>query len=294
MKDATMDTRDVALCYFQAWNEHDAAAIAELFGDNGRYIAPESPTGLDRVAIESYAKALFAGFSDLSLNVVRQDVASDGAVMTQWIMQGTHDGSLYGASATGRRVTVEGSDFLTIVDNKIRLVRRYFDRAALYEQLGLQVIVQPLSTPPISYGTSRYVSSGKTCTPGAFTLTVLDLRSTDEIQEANFYTLGTIKDMLDQPGFISSLIVQIGGRLFTITAWQHTKDSQAIRNSPAHAEAVQRYFCTDFGASGQVGTWIPYQLYGIRARCTGCGQMAPVPENGICRCGTAIPAHRWW
>ena len=87
---------------------------------------------------------------------------------------------LRGNPPTGGTVALPGADFIAVEGDKIRSVQGYFDRRAFVEQLGLQVIVQPRSVGPFSFGSSVRAQSGKRTKPGAFSLTWIQVRSEEE------------------------------------------------------------------------------------------------------------------
>ncbi len=65
-----MSAMQQAEAYFNAWNEHDVAAIAGLFAEGGSYSDPNVPDGVAGEKLSAYAAATFAAFSDLSFETV--------------------------------------------------------------------------------------------------------------------------------------------------------------------------------------------------------------------------------
>jgi hypothetical protein len=101
--------------------------------------------------------------------------------------------------------------------------------------------------------------------------------------------------MLGLPGFISWLGVTVGERMYTISAWEGPDDPAALRSSPAHADAIRRFFGPGFAAGGQTGVWTPHRLNGMWVRCEACGEMVAATPDGVCACGGALPAPpRYW
>lgn len=149
-----MDAMQITQSYFEAWNHHDPTALVALFAENGEYRDPTVPSALRGTAIGDYAHGLFTAFPDLRFELVSAAPAGDKTVAAQWLMRGTHTGPFTGLSPTGRVVTLPGADFIKVDDNKICSVQGYFDQRTLAEQLGLQVIMQPHTAGPVSFGTS--------------------------------------------------------------------------------------------------------------------------------------------
>ena len=127
---------------------------------------PTSPKGLGGQAIGEYAAGLFTAFPDLSFDVISHHATGDGTVAARWLMRGTNTGSLRGNPPTGATVALPGADFIAVEGDKVRSVDGYFDRRAFVEQLGLQVIVQPYSAGPFSFGYSVRAQSGELTKPG--------------------------------------------------------------------------------------------------------------------------------
>ena len=75
---------------------------------------------------------------------------------------------------------VTGIDVIESRDGKITAVRRTYDRRAMMEQLGLQVIVEPFQQGRSSYGYSQHASSGNPAIPGIIALTWIQGRDESE------------------------------------------------------------------------------------------------------------------
>lgn len=241
---------DLAQRYFDAWNRHDPASIVATFAQGGTYSDPTSGGVLTGQAIAHYADGLLAAFPDLSFEIVSAAPAGDSMVAAQWLMRGTNTGSLAGAPPTRQAVALPGADFITTAADRIRSVQGYFDQRTLMEQLGLQVIVQPYSMGPVSFGNSVYLQLGKRTRPGAFSLTALQGRSDQDVQQVRAYSQRIAQEAAQMPGFISALFAIAGHRMFTITAWEDTESPKRLLRGGAHKEAMDRFFGPDFTAGG--------------------------------------------
>jgi predicted ester cyclase len=119
------------------WGDGDTGAIDD-------YVAPAaitSMTGFEgstvdvlRADVERYQRA----FADVTTEIVEL-LASGDRVALWWRTTGTHVGP-YGDMAptpTGRRITMEGVDFLSIVADRIVEVRSFWDEAGVCRQFDL-------------------------------------------------------------------------------------------------------------------------------------------------------------
>ena len=273
--------------YFDAWNARDPDAVAAVFADGGRYSDPGVPDGLDPVATAGCAAGLFAGFPGLAFAVADVAAGGDGSVWARWTMTGTNRGPFNGLPPTGRGVSLPGADLVHIEGDRVTEVRGFFDTAAVPRQLGMQVVVQPDAVGPFRFGTCTYVSGAAT-EPGAVSLTVLEARSPAEVAEVRDLSAATVRELMDEPGFVGWLGTTAGTRMFTITAWEGPDDAAAVRRMPSHVEGMRRFFGTELAASGQTGVWAPHRLNGMWVRCADCGEMTAAAA-GRCASGHRLP-----
>jgi steroid delta-isomerase-like uncharacterized protein len=132
----TTDAVTATLAYFDGWNRHDAEAIAAAVGGEFVYASDASagpvrgPDGL-----RAFAGAFLSAFPDLRFEV-RPATTSDGRVVAQWTVTGTHRAPLLGVPASGRRFTLHGCDVTEVADGRVRRIDAYWDSAALLRQLG--------------------------------------------------------------------------------------------------------------------------------------------------------------
>ena len=123
--------------HHELWGAGDISAI-------DRYVAPDAVTEMTgfegstvdvlREDVERYIGA----FDEVATEVVDLIAQGDRAALW-WRTSGRHVGP-YGDIApepTGRRITMEGVDFLTVRDDRIVAVRSFWDAAEVYRQFGL-------------------------------------------------------------------------------------------------------------------------------------------------------------
>jgi steroid delta-isomerase-like uncharacterized protein len=292
-----LNARQVVARYFEAWNRRDADAIVACFTSDGTYSDPSAGENLRGAAIAAYARGLWAALPDLSFETV--SVADDGAglVSAQWIMHGTNTGSMSGLPPTGRVVKLPGADFINVEGDLIRAVRGYFDTRAVPEQLGLQVVVQPHAIGPYAFGVSVAVQTGKTTKPGAFSITGIEARSDEEVQEIRQISRQTVAEMLPMEGFIGWTGMTVGRRMLTVTAWESADNPRRLLRDGTHRQAMTSFFeANGLGRSGVTSVWTPERIGPLWVRCEACGRMADSAKaDQTCGCGAALPqAMGYW
>ena len=125
-------------------------------------------------------------------------------------------------------------------------------------------------------------------------LTVLEARSEEEIAEIRALSREVVTGLLGTPGFISWLGAVNRNRMFTITARERPEDVAGLRDNPAHAEAIERFFASPGVAGGaQTGVWTAHRLNGMWVRCEACDAMSQ-PQDGRCACGAEVTAPAYW
>lgn len=288
-----MQVLEVATRYFDAWNRRDPEAIAATFAPDGTYTDPGVPHGLDPGATGEYAAGLFAAFPDLAFEVGAAAECGAGRVAAEWVMTGTNEGPFRGLPPSGRTVAVPGADFIAVEDDRVRSVTGYFDATAVPRQLGMQVIVQPTAVGPFAFGNSTYAAASG-AEPGAVSLTVLEARSPEEIEEVRDGSRAIVGELLQTPGFISWLGAVVGDRMYTITAWEDADGPARLREVGAHVAAMERFFASPgIARGGQTGVWSPHRLNGMWVRCPACDAMVQ-PPDGRCPCGAEVTRPVYW
>jgi steroid delta-isomerase-like uncharacterized protein len=119
-------------------NEHDLEAVLRTFGDTARYDDEawgDHYTGRD--GVRQFYEQLMHALPDLEIDVQRRHV-TDGAILVEVIIRGTHLGGWRGLLPTGRRVEVPLCGIYTF-DAADRLAgeKIYYDRATVLNQLGV-------------------------------------------------------------------------------------------------------------------------------------------------------------
>lgn len=132
------DTKAIARRLIEeAFNSGNLAVVDELVAPefvNYDAALPEPTRGVEaaKSSIGGYRDA----FPDLRMTV-EQQIAEGEYVTTRWTGRGTHQGDLFGMSATGKEATVTGITIDRIVDGRIVESRTNWDTLGLMQQLGV-------------------------------------------------------------------------------------------------------------------------------------------------------------
>jgi steroid delta-isomerase-like uncharacterized protein len=130
---------DVAKAYVDAWNAHDAEAVAAFLAAEAVYFdaARDNPVqGREAIATEVVA-SLMTAVPDLSWEMLGEPIAQGEMVAFQWRMSGTNSGDWWdGNSTSNQRFMLLGASVLRIAGGLIHSHADYYDALGLYRQLG--------------------------------------------------------------------------------------------------------------------------------------------------------------
>ena len=282
-----MEHQQTAEAYIAAWNAHDGDAITATFAPDGTYEDP-SVGKIPGTAVAGMAAQLWQAFPDLAFEIVSSSPLNDGRVAIEWLMTGTNRGPFQNLPPTEKTIALPGVDFIDVGPEGIRSVLGYFDGRGVPAQLGLQILVQPDSIGPFSFGTSTAAQTGKATLPGAFSITTLYSHG-EQTEEIKNLSRETAKEMLGMEGFIGIEMIRQGGRGVTVTAWEKPEQARQLMSSPSHKEAMRRFW-SDLGDAAYTSLWVPAHINTLWLRCGDCGKMSDAHKlDGDCVCGAALP-----
>jgi steroid delta-isomerase-like uncharacterized protein len=119
-------------------NAHDLEGVLGTFGDTARY--DDEPWGEHyegRNGVRGFYEQLMTALPDLEIEVQRQHV-TDGAILVEVVIRGTHLGGWRGLPSTGRRVEFPLCGVYTFdPDNRLAGEKIYYDRGTVLRQLGV-------------------------------------------------------------------------------------------------------------------------------------------------------------
>ncbi len=127
--------------YKDAWNNHDAKALASQFEEGGTFFSPAAGQTLSGPAIAGFVQGLFVAMPDLQVEVQTLDPFGTGMLVERWIVKGTWTqpfpaGPLAGKPATGKSFVLPGVSIFEIRNGKIVNDTQYWDQLAFLSQIG--------------------------------------------------------------------------------------------------------------------------------------------------------------
>jgi predicted ester cyclase len=128
---------EVAGSLYHAFDAGDVTALDDLLAPDLVDHNPAPGTANAIEGMRSLVAAVRDGFTNPRHEVLYQSATTDGWVVTQWRMTGTHTGPWFGAPATGRDVSFAGIDLVRVVDGRIVEIRHVEELFQLQAQLAI-------------------------------------------------------------------------------------------------------------------------------------------------------------
>lgn len=133
-----------------AWNAQDAEKFVSFLTKDIWWhdLGMPAPPIVGRAGVQEFAESLFRAFSDMRYEFRGSVCISDDGTscVVPWKIHATNNGYLTppGFAPTGRRIRLEGLDYLSFRDGLVARIETRFDPAEPVEQLfGLQLRPRP-------------------------------------------------------------------------------------------------------------------------------------------------------
>jgi hypothetical protein len=286
---------DAVSRYFDAWNARDASQLASLFDAGGTYEDPVSRIAIAPFDLETVVWSIESVLPDFRFEIVTTTIAGDRAAV-EWVLRGANTKSVKpGIEPTGKQLALRGTEILEGAPAFTR-VRRYFDQKSLYEQIGMQVIVEPIAQGKATYGYSKRVASGNPAPPAIVGLTWIHFRDQSELDRIRTHSAKIIDDFLNEPGFISIVTGAAGNRAFTVTAWEN-EDALYSALDKSHSRAKHDFRTGDISPAVWTSVWKPDHINRIWTRCPSCNTPNDVSDDhrACANCGAPLPERQaYW
>jgi steroid delta-isomerase-like uncharacterized protein len=274
--------------YFEAWNAHDPKKLASLFTKEGNYEDPISRMAVHSWDLATVLWSIEKVLPDFTFEITSL-TCSEQRAAAEWVLRGTNSEPLKpGIDATGRVTALRGVEVFE-GESGFSRVQRHFDQKTFYEQIGMQVIVEPLSQGKAFYGYSKRVPSGNPAVPAVLGLTWIRFRDQSELDHIRTHSAKIIQDFLAEPGFISIVTGAAGDRAFTVTAWE-TEQALYRALDKSHSRAKHDFRTTDISPGVWTSVWKPDHVNRLWTRCPSCTQPNDVTDNhqACNKCGSPL------
>jgi steroid delta-isomerase-like uncharacterized protein len=275
--------------FYDAWNRHDAAAVAAFFTAGGVYADPLTPVDLSGNDLIDHVQSVFDVIRDLRIDVIRTIADEDDAAVV-WTIEGTWDGKLGPVTASDTPAAFDGTDVFELENGRLRRVRRSLDQLAIADALRLQTIVEPYGEGDLTFGHSMrsWVSKAK---PGALGMTWLLARDETEKLAIRARARDIIEHFREVPGFIGIVTGFAGLHGFTLTAWESEEALRHATHSGAHSEAMHAFRQNGLAGGVFTSVWEPVRLNRMWLRCPLGHPNDATRTDGKCDvCGQPLPA----
>jgi len=118
----------------RALNDHDVQGGRGLYADDPRLVMA-SGHELDLDGLDRLTKMTITAFPDMHIDVRRCLVDGD-TVITEEVLEGTHQGPFAGIAPTGRRISLPIVHVTVVRDGRIVERTAYHDTAGILRQLN--------------------------------------------------------------------------------------------------------------------------------------------------------------
>jgi len=120
----------------QAFNQGDLSIVDELVSVDATARIPGWGMPANRLGLKQMITTLHAAFPDLKCTL-DDEIEAESKEAAIWSMRGTHKGSFFGNSPTGRRVEVHGFVFAHIKNGQITESWFLIDQMSVLQQIGV-------------------------------------------------------------------------------------------------------------------------------------------------------------
>jgi steroid delta-isomerase-like uncharacterized protein len=133
---AEEQNKQVVRQYIEAFNRQDTERLGQLVSSsNQSFEFSGMHSSMDWNRTQQFLAVFWTAFPDL-IAKIEEIVAEGDKVAIRVINTGTHKGDFQGIPPTGKKVSFEGRDFITLRDGKIVEQQAGVDMMELMQQIG--------------------------------------------------------------------------------------------------------------------------------------------------------------
>jgi len=126
-----MEIPAVIRTYIDTFTPAALDAWITTFAPEGTYCDPSIPNPVPAHGLKEHFAGLFAGFPDVTFELVGIDAISERIWVWRWVFHGTNTGAFRGRPPTGRRVTMPGCEIIEIRGDHVYRAQGYDDRLTM-------------------------------------------------------------------------------------------------------------------------------------------------------------------
>jgi steroid delta-isomerase-like uncharacterized protein len=130
--------------FFEAFDRQDTQVMDQLVSSSNYSLHFSGMPPADWNGTKQFSAAFYSAFPDLRHDIVDM-VAEGDKVAVRLNVTGTHRGELQGISPTGKKVSFNATDFITLLNGKVAEEWVNADTMGLMQQIGAISVPPPAS-----------------------------------------------------------------------------------------------------------------------------------------------------
>jgi steroid delta-isomerase-like uncharacterized protein len=136
--------KQVVRQFFEAFDRQDTEVMDQLVSSSNYSLHFSGMPPMDWNTTKQFSAAFYSAFPDLRHNIVDM-VAEGDKVAVRLNVTGTHKGELQSIPPTGKKVSFNATDFITLMDGKVAEEWVNADIMELMQQIGAIPVPPPTS-----------------------------------------------------------------------------------------------------------------------------------------------------
>ena len=131
--------------FFEAFDRQDTQVMDQLVSSTNYSLHFSGMSATDWNGTKQFSAAFYSAFPDLRHNIVDMVAEGKDKVAVRLNVTGTHKGEFHGIPPTGKKVSFNATDFITLQDGKITEEWVNADTMGLMQQIGVISLPSPAS-----------------------------------------------------------------------------------------------------------------------------------------------------
>jgi steroid delta-isomerase-like uncharacterized protein len=137
--------------FFDAFDRQDKEMMDQLVSSTNYSLHFSGMSSTDWNGTKQFSAAFYSAFPDLRHNIVDMVAEGKDKVAVRLNITGTHKGEFHGTPPTGKKISFNATDFITLMDGKITEEWVNADTMALMQQIGA---IPPSASPSAASGSN--------------------------------------------------------------------------------------------------------------------------------------------